>query len=278
MGEHGELSKSGQVNSTNGNALHSNRATRREKNAWIPESVIEDPRLKRAFHVYAYLKCFADPEGCCRFCKDEALGAAKIGRALGMHRATVMRHLTTLERLGYVRRTPTFRSDGGKAFNRYWVAVNAPPHVAILRPTHVANSDLPMSQRCDIKNPYLFHKKKSARACAWEAARAPLEEFHPGEDIANWASRELPEIADARAPETIAGFKDHWRSRGDVPADLNAAYRNWLRGRMKFVKRPRGAAPQSEKVKVTGRNPNDGVLSRRPTRPAPTLAECGLEQ
>jgi hypothetical protein len=40
MGEYGELSKSGQVNSTNGNALYWNRATRRVTSAAFLATIV----------------------------------------------------------------------------------------------------------------------------------------------------------------------------------------------------------------------------------------------
>jgi len=105
--------------------------SRAPRYAWVPLSAIEDHQHMpdAAFRVYCYLRSLADPEGYCW------ASGATIASALGKARSTVMDHVSTLERLGWARRLPAFRTDGGKAANRYWVSREISADVSHVRPT-----------------------------------------------------------------------------------------------------------------------------------------------
>jgi hypothetical protein len=66
-----------------------------------------------------------------------------------------------------------------------------------------------------------------------------LDEFQPDAAMASWAAEHVAGV-NPLDPEIIAAFKDHHRSKGQVPANLPAAYRQWVRKEPEFLKR-RGA-------------------------------------
>lgn len=77
----------------------------------IANDLIEDRELKHAaFRIVVYVG---------RHATNFRLSQHAIGRALGMDRGTVARHLVHLEELGYLRRSPNFSADGRQADDLY---------------------------------------------------------------------------------------------------------------------------------------------------------------
>jgi hypothetical protein len=77
----------------------------------IANDLIEDTELKHAaFRIVVYVG---------RHAANFRLSQLAIGRALGMDRGTVARHLTHLEELGYLRRLPNYSAEGRQADDLY---------------------------------------------------------------------------------------------------------------------------------------------------------------
>ena len=66
-----------------------------------------------------------------------------------------------------------------------------------------------------------------------------LDEIQPDAAMASWAAEHVAGV-NPLDPEIIVAFKDHHRSKGQVPANLPAAYRQWVRKEPEFLER-RGA-------------------------------------
>lgn len=77
----------------------------------VSNDLIEDTELKHAaFRIVVYIG---------RHAANFRLTQYAIGRALGMDRGTVARHLVHLEELGYLRRVPNFSAEGRQADDLY---------------------------------------------------------------------------------------------------------------------------------------------------------------
>jgi len=93
--------------------------------------------------------------------------------------------------------------------------------------------------------------KEGSRGARTKGARLPLD-WHPSEDLAEWAVRERPNLDYLR---TIDSFKDYWKAqpgqRG-VKLDWNATFRNWVR---KEIEPKPGSKPASKMICTTCKKP-----------------------
>jgi len=102
-----------------------------------------------------------------------------------------------------------------------------------------------------------------------------LEVYTPGPEIAGWAEQHAAGIE--LGGETLAHFKDHYRAKGWTPADLDAAFRKWLRGAAERRGRSRAAlerrsngGPNGHAAAPAYGELKGGILEpRRPTTPPP---------
>lgn len=81
-----------------------------------------------------------------------------------------------------------------------------------------------------------------------------LDEYRPGQEIVAWASE--THGLDATDPEFLNDWKDYCRAQDEVPADLDASYRRWLRKEKRYQdsgqRRPRREKSTARQRKQAG--------------------------
>jgi DNA-binding transcriptional ArsR family regulator len=211
--------------------------------------VIEDRRLGHAaFRVYCCLRGFVNAQGVCW------PRVSTIGKRLGMARPTVSEHLATLERCGHLRSEATFRNDKGRRENRYYLSslsdqptggipdqpaapfgpADGARRVSAGTPVGLADTEL------DHKNITIELSPPIARDGHW----FDLDEYQPSQQIIAWARETLG--LDATDREILNDWKDWLRTKGEIPADMEASYRRWLR-KEKRHEMSRQRKPQQKK-------------------------------
>ena len=62
-----------------------------------------------------------------------------------------------------------------------------------------------------------------------------LDGYQPTTETVAWASEKYG--LDASDQERINAYRDHWRAKGEIPRNLDAAYRKWIRKEHEFAQR-----------------------------------------
>jgi hypothetical protein len=62
-----------------------------------------------------------------------------------------------------------------------------------------------------------------------------LDGYQPSAETVAWASQKYG--LDASDLERINAFQDHWRAKGEIPRNLDAAYHKWIRKEHEFAQR-----------------------------------------
>ncbi len=94
----------------------------------------------------------------------------------------------------------------------------------------------------DIKN----RKNPTSRAGAREGGSLSndLDGYQPSAETVAWASQKYG--LDASDLERINAFQDHWRAKGEIPRNLDAAYHKWIRKEHEFAQRDQHQRRQNE--------------------------------
>ena len=167
----------------------------------------------------------------CDYANDKALcwpSTFTLSQRTGMSRATVARKLNKLEEEGFITRL-----DQGKT---YYIAHTMRRDKLSQSETPVSQSETPPVSQCDTKLPITNNSKKGVPD-GW----LPSDELVTS--INSEASVEIDHEHEA------ALFRDYHRSKGNRFADINAAYRNWVRRSLGWRKekssRPSTFSPRS---------------------------------
>ena len=155
----------------------------------------------------------------CDYANDKALcwpSTFTLSHRTGMSRATVARKLNKLEEMGLIARL-----DQGKM---YYIKLSQSE-------TQVSQSETAPVSQCDTKLPRTNNSKKGVPD-GW----LPSDELVTS--INNKASVEIDHEHEA------ALFRDYHRSKGNRFADINAAYRNWVRRSLGW-RTEKGSRPSS---------------------------------
>jgi hypothetical protein len=91
--------------------------------------------------------------------------------------------------------------------------------------------------------------------------------FEPDAQLVAWAAVEVPGV-NPLDPGILGKFQDHYRSKGVLPADIEAAYRNWLR------KEPTFSAARQREILM----PISGGGRRSPQRGRGSIIKTGLRE